>query len=771
MSVNGPGLRDSEAVALPVTARFDHMEHPSPAEPPAAPPVAEPRPTSTEVHGRTRVDDYEWLREKESPEVTAYLEAENAWTRSSTDHLADLRKTIFEEIKARTLETDLSVPTRIRDHWYYSRSYEGREYGASCRVPVLGKDDWTPPRPAEHCSPEEPALPGEEVLLDLNALAEGHDFFSLGGSSVSPDATLLAYSTDVTGDERYTVRVKDLTTGDLLPDVITGVIGGATWNREGTDLYYTTIDDSWRADKIWRHRLGTEQAEDELVFHETDGRFWVGVGRTRTDRFLVIASGSKTTSEYHYLDADAPEAGWQLFAGRREGLEYSLDHCVLGDEDVFLVLHNATGPDFEIATAPVAPTPPEEWVPLVPHDPAVRLEDVDAFAGHVVVHQRSEGLTQLRILELGTSRAEPVSDDYLVRFDEEVYTVGAGGNPGFHQPTVRLGYTTMAVPSSVYDYDVRNRELTLLRRTPVLGGYDPADYEEHRLWAPTPDGERVPISIVCRRGAREDSGGGSAPIPVLLYGYGAYEMSMDPYFSKPRLSLLDRGAGFAIAHVRGGGEMGRRWYDDGKLFNKQNSFSDFIACARHLVETGWTRPEVLVAEGASAGGLLMGAVANQAPELFGGVVAGVPFVDALTSMLDSSLPLTVTEYDEWGNPETDPEVFDYLASYAPYDNVAAVDYPPILAETSLNDTRVLYVEPAKWVAKLRATATSRRDFLLRTEMAAGHGGVSGRYKSWHDRAFTLAWILDRMGLAETPPAVVVAPSADEPDESPGLRTG
>jgi oligopeptidase B len=305
----------------------------------------------------------------------------------------------------------------------------------------------------------------------------------------------------------------------------------------------------------------------------------------------------------------------------------------------------------------------------------------------------------------------------------------------------------MAVPSSVYDYDVRTRELTLLRRAPVLGGYDPDDYEEHRLWATAEDGERVPISIVAKRGAREDVGGGTGPVPVLLYGYGAYETSIDPYFSIARLSLLDRGGAFAIAHVRGGGEMGRRWYDDGKLFRKQNSFSDFVACARHLVDTGWTTPDVLVAEGASAGGLLMGAVANQAPELFAGVVAGVPFVDALTTMLDATLPLTVTEYDEWGNPEDDPAVYDYMASYAPYDNVAAVDYPPILAETSLNDTRVLYVEPAKWIARLRATAAGRRDFLLRTELAAGHGGVSGRYKSWHDRAFALAWMLDRLGLA------------------------
>jgi oligopeptidase B len=703
------------------------------------------------------VDEYDWLRAKGSEEVTAYLEAENAYTEHRTAHLADLRQTIFDEIKARTLETDLSVPTRSRGHWYYGRSFEGREYGASCRVPVRGPDDWTPPRPDEDATPDSPALPGEEVLLDLDALAAGHEFFSLGGSSVSPDGTLLAYSTDVVGDERYTIRVKDLGTGDLHDDEVVGVIGGATWDRAGKSFYYTTVDDAWRSDKVWRHRLGTTQAEDELIHHETDERFFVGVGRSRSDRFIVVASGSKTTSECRFLDADAPEEGLRVFAERREGLEYSLDHAVLGGEDRFLVLHNATGPDFEIGTAPIAPTPPEEWRPLLPHDPAVRLENVDAFAGHLVVNQRSAGLTQLRILELGDDPAEPVTDDYLVEFDHEIYTVGSGANPGFDRPRVRLGYTTMAVPASVYDYDVRTRELTLLKRAPVLGGYDPGDYEEHRLWATAEDGEQVPISIVARRGSREaesnsGEGGGSRPVPVLLYGYGAYELSIDPYFSVARLSLLDRGAAFAIAHVRGGGEMGRRWYDDGKMLAKQHTFSDFVACARHLVETGWARPETLVAEGASAGGLLVGAVANQAPDLFGGIVAGVPFVDALTSMLDASLPLTVTEYDEWGDPAGDPAVYDYLASYAPYDNVAAITYPPILAETSLNDTRVLYVEPAKWVARLRAVALNGEDVLLRTEMAAGHGGVSGRYKAWKDRAFTLAWILDRMGLA---------PSADQ----------
>jgi oligopeptidase B len=743
--------------------------------PAASPPVAERRPVTTEHHGRTRVDDYEWLRDKGAPEVTAYLEAENAYTQARTEHLAGLRQAIFDEIKGRTRETDLSVPTRNRGHWYYGRSFEGREYGASCRVPVTDPDDWTPPRPAEDCAPDQPALPGEQLLLDLDAMAEGHEFFSLGGSSISPDSNLLAYSTDVVGDERYTIRVLELDTREHRPDEIVGAIGGATWDPSGEHLYYTTVDESWRSDKIWRHTLGTAQADDVLVHHEEDGRFFVGVGRSRSDRFVIIAAGSKITSEYRFLDSQHPEAGFQVFSPRREGLEYSLDHAVIGGEDVFLVLHNHTGANFEIATAPVAPTGPEDWAPLVAHDPAVRLEDVDAFAGHLVVHQRSQGLTQLRIIELGQGPDRPaVGDDYLVEFDHEVYTVGSGGNPTFAQPTVRLGYTTMAVPSSVYDYDVRTRELTLLRRAPVLGGYDPDDYEEHRLWATAEDGEQVPISIVCRRGSREDpsrladphlttgEGGGTRPVPTLLYGYGAYEASMDPYFSVARLSLLDRGAAFAIAHVRGGGEMGRRWYDDGKLLKKQHTFSDFIACARHLVDTGWSAPQTLVAEGASAGGLLAGAVANQAPELFGGIVAGVPFVDNLTTMLDASLPLTVTEYDEWGNPEADPEVFDYIASYAPYDNVAAATYPPILAETSLNDTRVLYVEPAKWVAKLRATALNGEDVLLRTEMSAGHGGVSGRYKAWHDRAFALAWILDRMGLADVAPSPSGGAAATNP---------
>ncbi|MBO0845155.1 MAG: S9 family peptidase [Nocardioides sp.] len=718
--------------------------------PPTSPPVADRRPVTSEHHGRSRTDDYDWLREKDAPEVTAYLQAENAWTAARTDHLAGLRERIFEEIRARTKETDLSVPTRNRGWWYYGRSFEGREYGASCRVPITDKADWMPPIPAEDASPDEPALPGEQVLLDHDALAEGHSFYSVGGVSVSLDGRWLAYSTDTVGNERYVLQVKDLETGEVLDDRVEGVLGGGVWSPDGRDVYYCTVDESWRRDKVWRHRVGTAQADDVLVFHETDERFWVGIGRSRSQRFLVIASGSKNTSDCRYLDTDHPDAGCVLFHPRREGLEYGLEHAVIAGEDVFLVAHNATGADFEIGMAPIAATPPEAWTPLIPYDERVRLEDVSAYAGHLVVQQRSGGLTQLRILELGD---QGVGDDYLIEFPEELYTVGGGGGAQFDQPTVRIGYTSMTVPSSVYDYDVRSRELTLLKRQPVRG-HDPAAYEEHRLWATADDGERIPISLVCRKGARGPSGQ-ERPIPFLLYGYGAYEISSDPSFSVARLSLLDRGAGMAIAHVRGGGEMGRRWYDGGKLMHKRNTFSDFAACARHLVETGWTTHDLLVAEGGSAGGLLIGAVANEYADLFAGLVADVPFVDALTSMLDASLPLTTAEYDEWGNPSADPDAYDYMAGYAPYENVDGRPYPPILATTSVNDTRVLYVEPAKWVARMRATGAGRPDVLLKTELSAGHGGVSGRYRAWRDRAFTQAWILDRMGLADVTPVTPV----------------
>ena len=714
-----------------------HPISPRPIERPATdvePPVAKKVPHERTVHGDTVVDEYEWLRDKDDPEVIAYLEAENAYTEQATAHLADLRETLFEEIRSRTQETDMSVPTRLGSYWYYSRSIEGKQYGISCRCPVDSPDDWDPPV-LEH----DTEVPGEECLLDLNELAEGHEFFSLGASAISPDATKLAFSTDTVGDERFLLQVKDLTTGEMLPDQIPGTAYGATWSLCGRHLFYTTVDEAWRPHKVWRHDLGTHPSQDVEVFHEPDERFWVSMGRTRSDAFLVIGVGSKTTTEYRVLDAANPTGEWRVVAPRRQGVEYGVEHAVIGGEECFLVLHNDGAENFTLARTPVTSTSHEDWQPVFEYDPAVRLEDVEAFESHLVVHERKDGLTQLRIVEL---TEQGLGEDYMVDFGHPVYTVGAGANPEFHQPTVRLGYTTLATPPAVYDFLVATRELTLLKQMPVLGDFHPERYEQHREWAVAEDGTRVPISIVCPKDAPRDGS-----MPMLLYGYGSYESSTDPYFTISRLSLLDRGMGFAIAHVRGGGELGRRWYDDGKMLAKKNTFTDFVACARHLAATGWTSPDRLAAEGGSAGGLLMGAVANIAPDAFRAIVADVAFVDALTTILDPSLPLTVVEWEEWGNPLEDPEVYAYMKSYSPYENVEAKRYPSILAETSLNDTRVLYVEPAKWIAKLRATALEPKDFLLKTEMSAGHGGVSGRYNAWRDRAFSYAWVLDKLGLS------------------------
>jgi oligopeptidase B len=700
---------------------------------PMEPPIAKKVPTTRTFHGDSVVDEYEWLRDKDSPDTVAYLEAENAYTEQATAHLADLRERLFEEIRSRTQETDLSVPSRIGAYWYYSRSLEGKQYGMSCRCPAASPDDWTPP--ALDAGTE---VPGEEVLLDLNELAEGHDFLALGASSISPDGNLLAFSVDTVGNERFLLRVKDLRSGDLLPDQVPDTAYGATWALDGRHLFYTTVDEAWRPDRVWRHELGTDPSQDVVVFHEPDERFWTSVGRTRSDRFLVIGVGSKTTTEYRVLDAADPTGEIRVVAPRRLGVEYTLEHAVIAGDERFLVLHNDGAENFTLAQAPVDATSHEDWTPMFEYDPEVRLEDVEAFAGHLVVHERREGLTQLRIITLTD---EGLGEDFLVEFGHVLFTVGAGSNPEFAQPTVRLGYTTLATPPAIYDYDVAKRELTLLKQMPVLGDFDPERYEQHREWATAEDGTQVPISIVCPKGAARDG-----TMPMLMYGYGSYEASTDPFFTISRLSLLDRGVGFAIAHVRGGGEMGRRWYDQGKMLAKKNTFTDFVACAQHLASTGWTSPDRLVAEGGSAGGLLMGAVANIAPDAFRAIVADVAFVDALTTILDPSLPLTVVEWEEWGNPLEDPEVYAYMKSYSPYENVEHKRYPSILAETSLNDTRVLYVEPAKWVAKLRATAAEPQDFLLKTEMSAGHGGVSGRYNAWKDRAFSYAWVLDKLGL-------------------------
>ncbi len=695
------------------------------------PPVAARKPIARVHHGDEFIDDYEWLRDAENPETLAYLEAENAWAEQETAHLADLRETIFTEIKDRTQETDLSVPVRHGDWWYYSRTVEGQQYALHCRCPLSRdpqRDPWDPPE-------LEPGVqvPGEQILLDSNAEAEGHDFFSLGGFSLTDDDTLLAWSVDTVGDERYTIRVKDLTDGEVLPDEIAGTSGGITWAADGRHFFYTTVDAAWRPHRVWRHELGAPESgpdHDALVFEETDDRYFTGIGRTRSDRYLAIGSSSKITSEVRILEADDPTGEFRVVWPRENGIEYSVEHAVVDGDDRFLILHNRDAINFTLVSVP-ADGPYDSPTTVLEHDPAVRLEGVEVFARQVMVQYRRDAMPRVGIMRIENGRLGALEE---LGFGEELVNCGIGANAEWDQPVVRVGYGSFITPATVVDYVVATGEVKQRKQAVVLGGYDPGDYEQHRTWAIAEDGTRVPVSVICKVGVPRD---GSAP--ALLYGYGSYEASMDPGLSIPRLSLLDRGFVYAVAHVRGGGEMGRAWYEDGKLLQKRNTFTDFVAAARHLVADGWTSPDRLVAEGGSAGGLLMGAVANLVPDGFVGVLASVPFVDALTSILDPSLPLTVIEWDEWGNPLENEDVYRYMKSYTPYENVAATHYPDILAVTSLHDTRVLYVEPAKWIARLRATATGT--FLLKTEMSAGHGGVSGRYAGWRERAWELAWII------------------------------
>ncbi|WP_032376360.1 S9 family peptidase [Rhodococcoides fascians] len=701
------------------------------------PPIAKKVPLERTHHGDTFIDNYEWLRAKEDAEVIAYLEAENAYTEQQTAGLESLRGKIFDEIKSRTQETDLSVPTRMGQWWYYSRTVEGKSYGLQCRCPVDSPDDWTPPTLSSDVD-----VPGEQVLLDANVEAEGHDFFSLGAFSISLDGTLLAYSTDTEGDERYTLRFKNLETGELLADTIENVAPGATWTADATHVFYLTVDESWRPDTVWRHTLG--KTEDVKVFHEPDESYWVGFGSTRSEKYLMIWVGSKITSECLVLESTDPEGEFRVVLPRTDGIEYSIEHAVVAGEDRFLITHNGSvngwgtegekAENFLLAEAPVS-DPLDQRI-LVPHQGDVRVEDIDAFAGHLIFTYRREALTRMAIWPLTD---EGYGEYRELEFDEELYSVGAGSNPEWDQPLLRMVYTSFITPGQVYDLDIASGELLLRKSQPVLGKFDAGDYVQHRDWATALDGTQIPLSVIARKDVPE------GPAPTLLYGYGSYEASMDPSFSVARLSLLDRGIVFVVAHVRGGGEMGRHWYDDGKTLKKKNTFTDFVAAAQHLIDTGRTSPKHLVADGGSAGGLLMGAVANLAPELFNGILANVPFVDPLTSILDPSLPLTVIEWDEWGNPLADKEVYEYMKSYSPYENVEAKDYPSILAITSINDTRVLYVEPAKWVAALRATKTGDSDLLLKTEMSAGHGGVSGRYEKWKEAAFEYAWIVSASG--------------------------
>ncbi len=691
----------------------------------ASAPLAPRKPHRHEKHGDVREDDYYWLRERENPEVIDYLTAENAWTDAAMAHTAGLQDALFEEIKGRIKQTDMSVPYRDGAYRYHVRYEDGREYEIHGRVRIDA---------AEASDATEPAAgppPGEQLLLDVNRVAEGHEFCAVSALEVSPNDRLLAYAVDTVGRRQYAIRVRDLETGDDLPDVIPDVTANVAWAADSRTLLYTRHDPTTlRPYQVLRHRLGDDPANDRLVFEETDETFVCGVWRSRSRRYLLIGSFQTITTEYRLIDASDPDAEPIVFLARERGHEYEVDHY----RGRFYVRTNAAAVNFRLMEADETRMAREAWREVVPHRDDVLLEGFELFRDHLVLAERGDGLTQLSVRPW-SGRAP-----HAIAFGEAAYVASIDTNRDPETTTLRFHFSSMATPSSIYDYDMATRERTLLKREEVLGDFDPARYETLRVMATAVDGARIPISLVRRRGAGRDG-----PAPLLLYGYGSYGISMEPAFRSSRLSLLDRGMTYAIAHVRGGQEMGRPWYDAGKLMRKKNTFTDFIACAEHLLAEGHADPERLYAMGGSAGGLLMGAIINLRPELFHGVVAQVPFVDVVTTMLDESIPLTTGEYDEWGNPN-DPDAYAYIRSYSPYDSMVPVAWPHLLVMAGLHDSQVQYWEPAKWVARRRAIAPADgRRLLLRTNMDAGHGGASGRYRQYREIALQYAFLLDLAG--------------------------
>ncbi|MEF3121316.1 S9 family peptidase [Kocuria flava] len=719
------------------------------------PPRIDRRPAQRAFHGHLFEDPYEWLREKESPEVLAHLGAENDYAEASTAHLGPLRETVYEEIRARTQETDLSVPERRGDWWYFARTVEGGAHQSFCRVPAATTGDlladWTPPV----VEPGTP-MPGEQVLLDADAEAAKHSFYALGSFDVAEDGSLLAWAEDTTGDERFVLRVKDLVTGAVLADEIPGVFYGAFLSPDARSVYYTVVDDAWRPHQVRRHELGTPVAEDVVVAQEDDPGLWLGAGLSADRRWILLEAACSEYSEVRLLPADDPGAEPRVVLPRTDRVLYEAEPFLLGGREQILLTHDHEAPDSRVSLMdpadlgrPVAQVALRDVVPAVPGE---RVHGCAVTAGHLVVSVRAGTTLRVRLVPLAALAADPAAAAVEPAFGEELYTATVAAAE-FDAPVVRLSYTSFTTPPRVYDVfaagatgddDALPAEPLLRREATVLGGYDPADYTVERDWATAADGTRIPVSLV-RRADLDPS----VPAPVLQYAYGSYEHSTDPAFSVSWLSLLDRGVVWAVAHVRGGGELGRSWYEHGKKLHKANTFTDFVAVTDHLA----ARPDVderrILVMGGSAGGLLVGAVLNLAPEKYCGALAAVPFVDPLTSILDPSLPLTALEWEEWGNPIEDPHVYRYMREYSPYENVGARPYPPVLAVTSLHDTRVLYVEPAKWVAALRERSTSGHPVLLRCEMAGGHGGASGRYAQWRDTAWEYAWVLDRMGLAGT----------------------
>jgi oligopeptidase B len=677
----------------------------------ADPPIAPKHPTVLIKHGEKRVDDYFWLRYKQDPAVIDYLQAENAYAAAVTKPLKSFEETLYREMLGRIQETDLSVPYRLRGWLYYSRTEAGKQYPILCRKSAAGGD--TAP---------------EHILLDMNKLAKNQPFIAIGAVALSEDDRFYAFTTDATGFRQYILHIKDLHTGKLLP-VRRQRVTSVTWATDNQTLFYTTEDQGTkRSNQLWKHVLG--QKRDTLVYEEKDERFSVDVDLTRSRAYLLLSSSSDTASEVRYLPADRPNGRWRLVRQRRANIEYDVDH----HGDRFYLCINDTGRNFRLVSTPIAHLTPEHWQEIVPHRPDVMLEGVDLFQQYRVLHERDQGLLQLVITDLDTG------DTHRIAFDEPAYSLAGEDNPEWETHTFRYVYQSMTTPDTVYDYDMATRQRVLRKRRPVLGDFDPAHYVTERRTVRAPDGTAIPVSLVYRKGSKRD---GSAPL--WLEGYGAYGQPNDVCFSSKRLSLLDRGVIYAVAHIRGGGDLGKAWHDAGRMRNKLHTFTDFIAVAEALIGERYTSPDRLAIAGGSAGGLLLSAVTNRRPDLFKVVLAHVPFVDVLSTMLDASLPLTVSEYEEWGNPNI-KQYYQYMRQYSPYDNITRQAYPAMLVKTSLNDSQVMYWEPAKYVARLRAMKTDTNPLLLVTNMGAGHEGASGRYDYLHEIAYDFAFVLDQLGI-------------------------
>ncbi len=674
-------------------------------------PKAEKRPKSLMKHGDTRIDHYYWLNQREDPKVIDYLNAENEYTNKVLAHTKDFQKSLFEEIKGRIKETDMSVPYQNNGYWYYTRYEEGKEYPIYCRKAKTLENK-------------------EEILLNVNKMAKGYDFYQVAGLSISTDNRLLAFGVDTVSRRKYTIYVKDLKTGKILKDAIPNTTGGAVWANDNKTLFYTTKDKTLRASKIHRHQLGTPIKKDQVVYHEKDETFGCHVYKTKSKKFLIIGSYSTLSTESRILDANTPTKSFQVFQPREEDHEYSIEHF----EDKFYIVTNWKAKNFRLMETPIHKTLKKNWKEVIPNRPNVLLSDIDVFKDFIVLSERKDATEQIHVI--------PVKGkDYYLKFDDAAFSAYPKTNLDFDTKTLRFGFTSMTTPNSTYEIDMVTQKKTLLKQQEVIGDFKASDYKSERIFVTARDGKaKIPVSIVYKKGFKKD---GKAPL--LEYAYGSYGYSIDPYFSSVRLSLLDRGFVYVIAHIRGGQEWGRQWYEDGKLMKKKNTFTDFIDVGQYLVEHKYTSSDRLFAQGGSAGGLLMGGIINMAPKLYKGAIAQVPFVDVVTTMLDESIPLTTGEYDEWGNPN-EKEAYFYIKSYSPYDNIEAVDYPALLVTTGLHDSQVQYWEPAKWVAKLRATKTDNNPLLLKTNMETGHSGASGRFEHLKEVALTYAFLFDLMDI-------------------------